>query len=97
MKNRNIGYWTKTNTSITEHNCVLTIGSIIIFNGRKKLVTHTDGSRNYTNIKGKTVDITISSSGFLKDIETGEETRSNWYNVTADSILHFEHLELVNL
>lgn len=94
---KDIGYTIKTHTTKTEHPCMLTIGSIIIFNGRKKIVTHTYGHRTYKNIKGKTVDVTLGYSGFLKDIETGKEERSNWSTVPKERILHFEHLEVVSL
>lgn len=77
---------------------LLTIGSIILFNGTKQIVTHTynTGNRNYTNINGKITDVTIGYHGFLKDIETGKETRSNWYNIDRKNILHFEYKDLVN-
>jgi hypothetical protein len=81
--------------------CVLSIGSIIIFNGQKHIVTHTNDNnprktfagRRYINIKGIYTDITLGSSGYLKNIETGKEYRCDWHNVTQDRILHFEHLE----
>jgi hypothetical protein len=94
---KDIGYTIKTHETKTERLCMLTIGSIIIFNGRKQIVTHTYGHRTYKNIKGKNVDVTLGYSGFLKDIETGLEQRSNWQNTTKDKILHFEHLDVVSI
>lgn len=98
---KDIGYTIKTHTTKTERLCMLTIGSIIIFNGRKKIVTHTNADnsyRSYKHIKGRYVtDVTLGYSGFLKDIETGVEQRSNWSTTTKENILHFEHLELVSL
>ncbi|MCC6447273.1 MAG: hypothetical protein IT215_01130 [Chitinophagaceae bacterium] len=97
---KNIGYRFTETTQRQEQFCFLTIGSIIIFNNRKKIVTHTyptgDG-RKYKYVDGKCVgDITLSFHGFLKDIETGEEVRSNWAKTTQENILHFENLEIVN-
>jgi len=95
---KDIGYHIKTHETKTESLCWLTIGSIIIFNGKKQIVTHTDNSpRIYKDIKGRYTDVTLSYCGFLKDIETGLEQRSNWQNTTKDRILHFENLDLVNL
>lgn len=90
-----IGYKTKRTEIKSESPCLLTIGSIIVFNGRKQIVTHTYGHRTYKNINGKIIDITVGYSGFLKDILTGQERRSNWYNVVKEKIIHFEHLDIV--
>ncbi len=98
IANRDIGYTIKTHSTYTERLCYLTIGSIIMFNGKKQIVTHTSNSpRTYKDINGKYTDVTLSYCGFLKDIETGLEQRSNWHNVTKDRILHFENLDMVGL
>ena len=97
MINANIGYTIKRHETKTEQYCLLTIGSIIVFNGSKKIVTHTDGHRQYKHGGKYPIDITLGYKGYLKDFETGKEQRSNWYNVTKDKILHFENLDLVNL
>jgi len=97
---KDIGYTIKTHTTKTERLCYLTIGSIIIFNGRKQIVTHTnaDSCRTYKHIKGRyPTDVTLGTSGFLKDIETGLVQRSNWQNTTKDRIIHFEHLDVVSI
>lgn len=69
----------------------LTIGSIIIFNGEKCIVTHTYGNdRQYAQVGKAYTDITMGTSGFLKNIETGVETRSVWGNVLIENLIHFE-------
>lgn len=94
----NIGYKRKVTEQVHQEVCVLTIGSIINFNGQKNIVTHVECmglGRTYKTIYGKVVDITVGYHGFLKNIATGKEVRSNWHNVVKENILHFEHLELV--
>lgn len=73
----------------------LTIGSIIIFNGAKCIVTHTySNDRQYAQVGKAYTDITMGTSGFLKNIETGEEKRSVWGNVLKENLIHFETFDL---
>lgn len=69
----------------------LTIGSIIIFNGEKCIVTHTySNDRQYAQVGKAYTDITMGTWGFLKNLETGAEKRSVWGNVLIENLIHFE-------
>lgn len=85
----NLGYKVKSISYNIYSYCYLTIGSIIIFNGEKCIVTHTNKescNRMYKNNK----DITIGKSGYLKNILTGKEFRADWSNITEDKIIFYE-------
>jgi hypothetical protein len=78
---------------------LLTIGSVIMFNGRKCVVTHTYsqydcGARVYRDYQGKRVDITHGWHGFLKDVETGIEQRSYWCNIPRANVISIETFDL---
>jgi len=95
---KNIGYSIISNTTYRERLCFLTIGSIIKFNGQKHIVIHTTNSpRKYDHSAKSPIDLTMSCCGFLKNIETGKEFRANWQTTREENILHFEHLDKVNL
>lgn len=69
----------------------ITIGSIIIFNGKKCIVTHTYSyERQYAQVGKAYTDITMGTSGFLKNIDTGEEVRSVWGRTPKENLIHFE-------
>ena len=92
-----IGYRESRTVTIQPKLCLLTVGSIIEFNGGKHIVTsvYPTFQREYKSINGLTREISVGSGGFLKNIETGKELRSNWSKVPKERILHFEHLEEV--
>ena len=97
---KNIGYSRISNTTYREQLCFLTIGSIIKFNGQKHIVIHTTNSpRKYdhTHTNKGTIDLTMSYHGRLKNIETGKAFNANWQTTRKENILHFEHLDKVNL
>lgn len=84
------GYQRIVHERIEEIPCLLTIGSIIMFNGEKHIVMSARGTQSYNK---RTQNITASSCGFLKNIGTGKEFRANWARTTQDKILFYQTYE----
>jgi hypothetical protein len=88
---KQLGYYEIKKEITTRILCVLTIGSIIKFNGQKCIVTHTTSyHRIYDHSRKWSIDITKGFAGYLKNIETNKEFRADWSTVKDKDILYFE-------